>query len=134
MPLALAGILAATTVAAGVAAYRVDRRLFQSANLLLRSESRLAELRRVREGQLDLDDAQELVEGGTRLVQGVHRGIASIPFRILEALPPTRPATRVVRITHDLIAGSVYGAISLLTRGVGRVLRGETAESRRKKP
>ena len=134
MVFAFAGILAALTVAAGVATWRVDRRLAATGELLLRSELRLAELRRVHEGQLDLEDAQLLVEGGTRMVQGVHRGIASIPFAILEAIPPTRPATVVVRVAHDLIAGSVYGAISLVNRGVGRALRGTAADPRPKKP
>ena len=102
--------------------------LASTASLLLRSEAMLADAARRLPRNVDLAEASALaedaVEGGTQAVRFVHRGIAAIPFAILEALPPARPAARAMRMAHDLIAGSVYGAISLANRGVGRVLRG----------
>ena len=127
MALLAAVLILAATAGTGVAALRMHGQLAASGDLLLRSEMRIAELRRIERGQRDLADVQKIaegtVEGGTRAVQFVHRGIAAIPFTILEAIPPTRPAARVVRVTHDLIADSVYGAISLANRGLGRLIR-----------
>ena len=112
---------------AAVAAQRVQRQLDDAGGLLLRVENRVAELKRIEQGRLDADDVQKIaevsVEGGTRTVQLVHHGIAAIPFGILEAIPPTRPVTKIVHVAHDLIANSVYGTISLANRGLGRLWR-----------
>ena len=119
----LVATLALGSLALAGASYALDRRFERSGELILRSEAQLAELRRLHHSRLDITRAGRIAEGGTRVVQGVHYGIAAIPFAILEAIPPTRPVTRVVHVTHDLIAGSVYGAISLASRALGRALR-----------
>ena len=68
--------------------------------------------------------AEAAVHGTAATVQTVHRGIAAIPFGILEAVPIAREPTRIVRAIHDLTANSVYGAITGINRWVGRGLRG----------
>ncbi|HEY0913966.1 MAG TPA: hypothetical protein VGE22_03755 [Solimonas sp.] len=74
-----------------------------------------------------LAQVQKLAEGGvsigTDTVRGIHHGIASIPFGILEAIPATRDTTRVVRAIHDQTADTVYGAINLVNRVLGKGLR-----------
>lgn len=74
-----------------------------------------------------LSQVQKLAEGGvsvtTDTVRGIHHGIASIPFGILEAIPATRDTTRVVRAIHDQTADTVYGAINLVNRVLGKGLR-----------
>ncbi len=121
-------VIGALTAGAAVAAYSILRRVAASDALIQRSSVQLAELRRV------LDRAQRLaaasavaegsVEGSTRLVQSAHRGIAAIPFGLLEAIPATRNTVKAVRKTHDFIADGVYEAISGTNKIVGRVLRG----------
>lgn len=84
--------------------------------------ARANELRRIARQRQQLAAAQALgegaVDGTTRAVQGIHRGIASIPFGVLESIPATRDTTRIVREIHDLAADSAYGTI----RGVNRLL------------
>lgn len=117
----LAGLALLTPVAI-VGAAVLQRRLAASGHLVERAGLRLAELERLRDARRAAALAA-VVEGGTRTTRWVHHGIASIPFGILEAIPPTRAATRVVRVTHNLIADGVYGAITVVTRGVGKLLR-----------
>lgn len=78
------------------------------------------------------------VEGVTTVVQTAHRGIAAIPFGILEAIPATRDASRVVRATHDAISGVVYGSIKGVNRGIGLVgqalLKASAAEPKKVLP
>jgi hypothetical protein len=122
---ALAALLLLTTGAA-LAAALVQRRLASGVHLVERTRLRIAELERLQDARRVAalaTVATGAVEGGTRATQFVHFGIASIPFGILEALPPTRAVTRVVRVTHDLIAGGIYGVISSVSRGVGRLAR-----------
>jgi hypothetical protein len=117
---ALAALVLLTTGAA-LAAAVVQRRLAAGSQLVERSRLRIAELERLHDARRVAalaTVATGAVEGGTRATQLVHFGIASIPFGILEAIPPTRAVTRAVRVTHDLIAGSIYGVISTVSRGV----------------
>lgn len=81
---------------------------------LLRVEQQLAQAQRLSESAVAL---------GAGVVRGVHRGIAAIPFGVLESIPATRDTTRLVRKTHDLIADAVYGSIGAVNRGVGAKLR-----------
>ena len=60
---------------------------------------------------------------GTEAVRGIHKGIASIPFNILEAIPVTRDTTRLVRAVHDQTSDAVYGSIKIINRVIGRNLR-----------
>lgn len=79
------------------------------------------------ENQRQLIEAQEImegtIEGTTATVRAIHKGIASIPFGILEAIPVTRDTTKVVRGTHDLISDVVYSSISLANKTSGKVIR-----------
>lgn len=74
-----------------------------------------------------LAQVQRLAEGGVALgtdtVREIHKGIASIPFGILEAIPATRDTTRIVRALHDQTSDVVYGSIGLINRVLGRGLR-----------
>jgi hypothetical protein len=67
--------------------------------------------------------AQEAVEASTSDVRDVHQAIAGIPFGVLDALPPTRAASNVVRQVHDRTADGVYDAISTANRAAGGVFR-----------
>lgn len=123
---AVLAALVLLTAGAAFAAAAVQHRLAAGGHLVERSRLRMAELERLQDARRVAalaTVATGAVEGGTRATQFVHFGIASIPFGILEALPPTRAVTRVVRVTHDLIAGSIYGVISSVSRGVGSLAR-----------
>ena len=67
--------------------------------------------------------AEQGVELSTTTVRNVHRGIASIPFGILEAIPVTRHPTRIVRSLHDQISDVVYDSISGGNKLIGSALR-----------
>lgn len=67
--------------------------------------------------------AETAFDGTTRTVQGLHRGIASIPFEILERIPETRATTRIVREVHDATSDTVYGGIRGINRLLGKGLR-----------
>jgi len=86
----------------------------------LEQSRRVAALESLQDAQRTAEDA---LETGASIVREVHRGIASIPFGILEAIPGASQPTRVVRGIHDAITDSVYGALSGLNKGVGRELR-----------
>ena len=89
--------------------------------------ARQAELVLLAENHQLLVDTQELleesIEGTTATVRAIHKGIASIPFGILEAIPVTRDTTRVVRGTHDIISDVVYSSISTANKTSGKVIR-----------
>lgn len=67
--------------------------------------------------------AEEAIATGASVVREVHKGIADIPFSILEAIPGTAQPTKVVREIHDKISDGVYGALSGLNKAVGREIR-----------
>lgn len=66
---------------------------------------------------------EHLLETGQAVVREVHKGIAAIPFDILEAIPGAGPPVRVLRGVHDRVTDSVYGALSGMNKAVGRELR-----------
>lgn len=96
-------------------------------DLFFRAEVLQSEALRLQRTERQIADAQRITEtvvsGGTRTVRAIHRGIAAIPFGILEAIPATRDVTRIVRTSHDLISDAVYGSIQAVNRGVGHGLR-----------
>ena len=103
----------------------------QSAELIDHAQGELLRVREARKQAETLQRialaqtlAETVVDGGTATVRAVHKGIASIPFGILEAIPATSLPTKAVRVTHDAIADGVYGAI----RGANRLL-GEAARN-----
>ncbi|HEX4872494.1 MAG TPA: hypothetical protein VFV27_09295 [Nevskiaceae bacterium] len=67
--------------------------------------------------------AEQALDSGAALVQEVHRGIADIPFSVLETVPGVAPAARVVRQLHDRISDDIYQSLRGLNRAVGRELR-----------
>ena len=123
----LALILLLATLALAIGTLRLGRQVQLARGLLFRAEVIQSEAVRLQRAERQLADAQRLAEtvvaGGTRTVRVIHQGIAAIPFGILEAIPVTRDTTRLVRATHDLIAGAVYGGIGMVNRGVGVGLR-----------
>lgn len=74
-----------------------------------------------------LRDTQQLTEHaiatGTAVVREVHKGIADIPFSVLEAIPAARTSAKALRGLHDAISEGVYGALGNLNKAVGRELR-----------
>lgn len=129
---ALPGLLAALAsgIALGVAGqqfWALHRRLRHAEAWRRRDAAETAEALRLGRAQRQMEQVQRVAEtavgGGTEAVRLIHQGIAAIPFGILEAIPVTRGTTRVVRRTHDLIAGAVYGSIQAVNRGVGHGLR-----------
>lgn len=98
----------------------------------------LREARRQAEVLQHLAQAQTLtetiVDGGTATVRAVHRGIASIPFGILEAIPATSLPAKAVRKTHDAIADGVYSAIHSANRLLSEAARKaiQSAETEKK--
>jgi hypothetical protein len=104
-----------------------ERSLTDSADTLRRSGVLLLETQRQWQQQRQIDSAQRLTEAtidtGAATVRAVHLGIAAIPFGILEAIPVTRDASKVVRRTHDLISEAVYGSIRGVNKAVGEVAR-----------
>ena len=94
---------------------------------LLHVSSRQTDLDLLIENQLQLLDTQEKIEDtidiATTTVRTVHKGIAAIPFGILEAIPTTRHTTKAVRITHDLISDVVYSSIKIANKTSGKIIR-----------
>ena len=81
---------------------------------------RLATLENLREAQAT---AEQVIAAGGSVVREVHKGIAAIPFNILDSIPSTRGPSKVVREVHDSIADGVYGALSGINKAVGREIR-----------
>jgi hypothetical protein len=67
--------------------------------------------------------AEHVLETGGSVVREVHRGIANVPFDILEAIPGTSRSAKIVCSVHASITDGVYGALSGLNKAVGRELR-----------
>ncbi len=103
-------------------------RAARAADRALRQQTlRAAELAAWLQCPQRLADLQALseqgIDGTARLVRGIHRGIAAIPFTVLEAIPVTRDTARLVRGVHDLTVDGVYGAIGVANRVGGKGLR-----------
>ncbi len=107
--------------------YAQEQTIRNVADGMRRSGSLLIERQKARRAQQQISGAQKIAEtaidAGTSAVRAVHFGIAEIPFGILEAVPATRDATRVVRQTHDVIANAVYGSIKGANRIAGLLAR-----------
>jgi len=124
-------ILAIATLLIGVSTLAIawqQRALRQHCEShLLHVSSHQAELVLLVDNQWQLFEAQEKLEDtidiATATVRTIHKGIAAIPFGILEAIPATRHTTKVVRGTHDLISDVVYSSISIANKTSGKVIR-----------
>lgn len=110
------------------AAFALRREVFEAHRAILRAEQVQAEGLRLLRIEQQLTQAQQISETavavGSGVVRAMHKGIAAIPFSILESIPATRDTTRVVRKTHDLISDAVYDSIGAVNRGIGAALRG----------
>ncbi len=82
--------------------------------------TRLAALESLRDSQ---QLAEHAIATGTAVVKEMHKGIADIPFSVLEAIPATRSSAKLLRGLHDSISDGVYGALGNLNKAVGRELR-----------
>lgn len=124
---ALALIVLAGSMLLALAHRAHMHRLAATGDTIAVAAARADELRRVARQRDRLATVQHLgedaVEDTTRTVQEIHRGIASIPFGVLEAIPATRDTTRIVREVHDLTSDSVYGTIRGINRLIGAGLR-----------
>ncbi len=113
-------------IAAGVTV-DVHRRLRMTQRQNLRNEAAISELQLMAQIRAQLAAgqviAENVVEGGTSTVRAVHKGIASIPFGILESIPVTRDTTRIVRRIHDAISDGVYGGISATNKALHQAAR-----------
>ncbi|MES2489611.1 MAG: hypothetical protein V4607_07440 [Pseudomonadota bacterium] len=123
-------IIALTLLALMVTATLVvslQRSMRAAQRLQCRNEAAVAELQLIKQirGQIRAGQAvaENVVTGGTNTVRAVHKGIASIPFGILESIPVTRDTTRVVRLIHDAISDGVYGGISATNKALHKVAR-----------
>lgn len=63
--------------------------------------------------------AAAVLDDAVRTVADVHAAIARKPFRVLNALPPTAPASTLVQLAHDGISGGVYAAVGAGVQLVG---------------
>ena len=99
-----------------------------------RSEAAISEMQLVAQIRSQLATgqviAENVVEGGTSTVRAVHKGIAGIPFGILESIPVTRDTTRIVRKIHDAISDGVYDGISATNKALHQAARNAAARSR----
>jgi len=121
------------TIAVSVLTWKARACLIAAERQQLRNEAALSELRLATEIRAQIASgqaiAENVVEGGTSTVRAVHKGIASIPFGILESIPVTRDTTRVVRQIHDVISDTVYGSISATNKALHQVARGAVGSS-----
>ena len=79
----------------------------------------MANLKRLRGLRALLEDA---VEHGTSAVERVHRATAARPFDVLDHIPPIAPASRGVRVIHDVTVAGVYETIRQVNHLVGITL------------
>lgn len=125
--LAISAISSLLLAASGLAAWRNRGHKRSSESNLHYIAARQAELVLLAENQRQLLEAQEILEGSidgsTTTVRAIHKGIASIPFGILEAIPVTRNTTQVVRGTHDIISDVIYSGISAANKTSGKAIR-----------
>lgn len=107
----------------GVVLWVLNRRVSGVAKQLTRTAEVHAEAGRMKQANDRLAEWQEVTEasisGGTQAVRAVHKGIAAIPFSILESIPATRDTARIVRGIHDFTSDNVYAAISTVNRLAG---------------
>lgn len=135
LELLLALVAIGATVLALWRSLALDQGIRDVADAMQRSGTLLIERQNASRARQQLSGAQQIAEtvidAGTSAVRAVHFGIAQIPFGILEALPPTRDATRVVRQTHDVIANAVYGSIRGANRIAGLLARNALTAAQR---
>ena len=117
-------LLAALAVATGLS---LHRGMLEAGRRLQRSRVRIDELRLAAALRAQMAAAQALtegaVQGGTATVRAIHKGIAAIPFTILENIPATRDTTRQVRRIHDAISEGVYSGIAIGNKLLGHAAR-----------
>lgn len=125
LELALVGIIGLTVcvallwrLAAGIAA--LERQLAEAEARGKALMDRIQALDNIAERQRQVEDT--LHTGGS-IVREVHRGIADLPFGILESIPGVAQPTKIVRQLHDKITDGVYETLAGINKAVGRELR-----------
>jgi hypothetical protein len=68
------------------------------------------------------DLVQDAIEHGSTAVEEVHKATAARPFDILEQIPAIATPTRIVRVVHDVSVSTVYSAIRITNRAIGRAV------------
>ncbi len=115
----------------------VQRRSWRVQRQNLRNEAAVSELQLIAQIRSQLAAgqtiAENVVEGGTSTVRAVHKGIAGIPFGILESIPVTRDTTRIVRKIHDAISDGVYGGISATNKALHQAARNASSKPQLKR-
>lgn len=114
-------------------------RIRQAGQAVGAAAARYGEAQRMLTQRRRLRAAQRFTEGTvdetSRTVEDIHRGIASVPFEVLDRIPATRDTARIVREVHDLTSGTVYGSIRGINRLLGSGLRnglGDKHDSKKK--
>ena len=99
--------------------------------------ARYGEAQRMLTQRRRLRAAQRFTEGAvdetSRTVEDIHRGIASVPFEVLDRIPATRDTARIVREVHDLTSGTVHDSFRRINRLLGSGLRGSLGGGDHKK-
>jgi hypothetical protein len=99
--------------------------------------ARYGEAQRMLTQRRRLRAAQRFTEGTidetSRTVEDIHRGIASVPFEVLDRIPATRDTARIVREVHDLTSGTVHDSFRRINRLLGSGLRGSLGGGDHKK-
>jgi hypothetical protein len=120
----LCGVL---TVLAGLDVVRQRRAIEQLRGSVIRQRAYRAERERFRAVREQVVGTTDLTTGIVNLPTAVtrkgHETIAAIPFTVLENIPATAEASKVVRAIHDEIADAVYDAISGTTKSISDVIR-----------
>jgi len=122
-------LIAATVWRAVILGAEIDsfsRQLRRDSSVLLELRYRQAAYRRLQTMQRI---TESVVDTGAITVRRVHKGIAKIPFGILESIPGIRETANIVRETHDLITDITYGTILGVNQAAGKFAR-NTIEQR----
>ena len=125
MLLELSALMALMLSTALLAAWlrHINQQIASTAAQLTRTAEVFSEAGRMKQANDRLAEWQEVTEttidGSTQAVRAVHKGIAAIPFSILESIPATRDTAKVVREVHDFTSDNVYAAISTVNRLLG---------------
>lgn len=67
------------------------------------------------------DLVQDAIEHGSRAVQHTHLAVAGRTFTVLEAIPPLAEPARIAHTIYDGYTSTIYEAIRLGNRGVGKL-------------
>ena len=67
---------------------------------------------------------EKAVETGTASAQVVHKAVAEVTFGVLDSIPVTEGISKLVRGLHDGIAGSIYSTVRVSNKQAGNLAKG----------